>query len=233
MVKGRGLRGQGVDGDPTATTGVECHAACEKYIGCNWWSRLEPEGCRFFNHFKNSTAEVSNRNSNHNANANEDANANGDGGDSNGGIVGASITPPPSNAFVDCGAPEDCEYGPSDCEYGKPATDPFPGPVMPPPSPVPKCSSTSTACFTAGQGLVGGDCCGGVAHVAAADTACQAACQAKAGDGCEWWVRRGTECHLKSTKGTPYDAAGVDYGPRCCPAPPLDVHQLPAFFHLW
>ena len=129
MVKGRGLAGQGVGGDSNAATGVECHAACQKHVGCNWWSRLQPAGCRFFTHFNNSQASSSSSSS-------RDSYSH------------AAVTPPPPSAFVECASPEDCEYGPSRCDYGKPANDPFPGPVLPPPHP--QCTSNSTSCFTAG-----------------------------------------------------------------------------------
>ena len=33
---------------------------------------------------------------------------------------------------------------------------------------------------------------------------------------CKFWVRRGTQCHLKSSKGKEYSDSSVQYGPRCC-----------------
>ena len=48
MIKGRGIRGGGIGGDPAAGNGTACHAACTAHTACTWWSRLAPEGCRFF-----------------------------------------------------------------------------------------------------------------------------------------------------------------------------------------
>ena len=115
--------------------------------------------------------------------------------------------------FADCEAPEECAYGPADCGYGTPATI-FPSPQQPPPPPPPApCKSRSTACAVQGHGLSGGDCCG-VFTVDATDLACAEKC----GEyfSCRFWVRRGTQCHLKSSKGTVYAAKAASYGPRCC-----------------
>ena len=189
MVKGRGIRGGGIGGDPAARNGTACHAACSAHAACTWWSRHAPEGCRFFGGGKPDT-------------------------------------------FVDCDAPASCEYGPADCGFGMPAGNPFPGPAVPPPPP--PCASTSTSCFVTGHGLQGGDCCGGIVTVEPTDTACQAACQKQARDGCEFWVRRGTQCHLKATKGQVWVGA-ADYGPRCCPSAEAQdaKREFPAFYHLW
>ena len=67
--------------------------------------------------------------------------------------------------------------------------------------------------------------------------ACMVACRAF--PACWCWVRRGTQCHLESSKGAVYGAEGASYGPRCCGGDaerltfPDYPEDLPRHYLLW
>eukprot|EP01051_Picozoa_sp_SAG22_P003880 SAG22_NODE_197_length_15520_cov_116.311264_2_plen_280_part_00 len=195
LVKGRRIKGgadaAGPGGAAAAalvSNATQCHAACEERSGCKWWS---------FQQTDNAMAVTG-------------------GSNAGGGCTFFTFSKPPPADFIDCETPAECAYGPADCGYGMPSGNPFPAPVEPaPPAPPAACGHpNSTACVVEQHGLQGGDCCGVIAVEEPSDLACMVACRGF--KACRYWVRRGTQCHLKSSKGTVYAAAGVTFGPRCC-----------------
>ena len=189
MVMGRRMRGRGSSAGPTsAADASECHAACKKASGCEWWS--------FSSGDEPATAAAAAA------------------GPGEAGEAGCRFFWQNEHVFTECDSPAACAYGPADCDYGWPSHSPFPGPVEPPQPPhPPPCNNPSTACFVKNKGLSGGDL---VNVKAASDAECQKACQAH--PDCSWWVQAhsGSLCRLKSSKGAEW-SGGIDHGPRCCP----------------